>query len=586
MRTITRTRVEFRRGAVHLTCRGGMAALLALLAGCSSGASSAQQSEPDEAAAASTEGTGDADQGVCGGADGGGSGESAPCTTLTNATGSIIDGSGNSWTLAVVNGSFAVYENGAAAGFSTEVTQLAYIGHVVSQENAAGDWWSWTAGNWASEGDPTAACSASGGADGGVFTAGSGEQAKMADSFVDSIGANTHFGFGDTNWGSDRDTLIVPGLAKLGIRHLRDALDLSDTSVYPIFADVYDTVMTSTGTTISFDLVMPYPSQYGSCNAASVDVSNVIGNMPVANIDSFEGINEWNLFTSSSGLSCGHVWQTDLQQSQPALYANTKSNAQLASIKVLGPALGFLSFSQLQSDAESVGDLSASMDYGADHSYPGGEMPSTNISGYRQSVTALDGTKPFTVTESGYYTMPDGSQGISETAEGKYMSRFFLEYFNAGSLRTYVYDLIDDSDGAGTSEGNFGLMRGDGSFKPGATATQNEIIVLADPGAPFTPGQLDYSLNGAPAQVHHTLLQKRNGRMYLVLWQEVASYDDANQVDLTVAPVAVNVTLGQSFSAVNQYDVVSSATPFATAANVQSVTVQVADQAIVVEIVP
>jgi hypothetical protein len=566
--------------------RGGAVALVALVAGCSSTASSGQQSEPDEAAAASTEGGGgDADQNVCGGVDAG-TPESAPCTILTSATGSIIDASGNSWTLALVNGSFAVYENGAAAGFSTDVTELAYVGHVVSQENVAGDWWSWAAGNWASETDPTAACSASGGPDGGVFTSGSGEQARMADSFVDSIGANTHFGFGDTNWGSDRDTLIVPGLAKLGIRHLRDALDLSDTSIYPIFADVYDAVMKSTGTTIGFDLVMPYPSQYGSCNAASVNVSNVIGNMPVANIDSFEGINEWNLFNSSSGLSCGHVWQTDLQQSQPALYTNTKGNAQLASIKVLGPPLGFLSFSQLASDAHAVGDLSASMDYGADHSYPSGEMPSTNISGYRQSVAAMDGTKPFTVTESGYYTMPDGNQGISETAHGKYMSRFFLEYFNAGSLRTYVYDLIDDSDGAGTSEGNFGLMRGDGSFKPGATATQNEIALLADPGTLFTPGQLAYSLNGAPAQVHHTLLQKRNGRMYLVLWQEVESYDDANQADLAVTPVAVNVSFGQAFSAVNQYDVVTSATPFATAANAQNVAVQVADQAIVVEIVP
>jgi hypothetical protein len=569
------TRVGFPRVGVDVSLGGtaAFAAFAALIAGCSSDAPSGQQSEPDEAAAASTDGSGDADQNVCGGVDAGASGESAPCTLLTSATGSIIDASGNSWTLALVNGSFAVYENGAAAGFSTDVTELAYVGHVVSQENVAGDWWSWAAGNWASETDPTAACSGSGGPDGGVFTSGSGEQARMADSFVDSIGANTHFGFGDTNWGSDRDTLIVPGLAKLGIRHLRDGLDLSDTSIYPIFADVYDAVMKSTGTTVGFDLVMPYPS-------------NVIGNIPLANIDSFEGLNEWNLFTSSSGLSCGHAWQTDLQQSQPALYTNTKSNAQLASIKVLGPPLGFLSFSQLQSDAHAVGDLSASMDYGADHSYPSGEMPSTNISGYRQSVAAMDGTKPFTVTESGYYTMPDGNQGISETAHGKYMSRFFLEYFNAGSLRTYVYDLIDDSDGAGTSEGNFGLMRGDGSFKPGATATQNEIALLADLGAPFTPGQLDYSLNGAPAQVHHTLLQKRNGRMYLVLWQEVESYDDANQADLAVTPVAVNVSFGQAFSAVNQYDVVTSATPFATAANAQNVAVQVADQAIVVEIVP
>jgi hypothetical protein len=70
-------------------------------------------------------------------------------TTIPGAT-QITDAGGNVWTVA----GGVIYKNGATAGYSNAVTRLVYDNEVIYQENTAGGWWSWTAGNWASSNDP------------------------------------------------------------------------------------------------------------------------------------------------------------------------------------------------------------------------------------------------------------------------------------------------------------------------------------------------------------------------------------------------------------------------------------------------
>src|SRR5271165_2825878 len=71
-------------------------------------------------------------------------------TTIVPAT-NIVDASGNVWTLPA-NG--AVMENGAAAGYSANVTKLAYVGGVIWQGNSSGAWWSWNGTAWVGGADP------------------------------------------------------------------------------------------------------------------------------------------------------------------------------------------------------------------------------------------------------------------------------------------------------------------------------------------------------------------------------------------------------------------------------------------------
>jgi hypothetical protein len=74
---------------------------------------------------------------------------SAEGTTIPSAR-QILDSSGNVWT---VSGGI-IYENGALAGYSNDVTLLLYDNNIIYQENAAGGFWSWNGSAWLASSDP------------------------------------------------------------------------------------------------------------------------------------------------------------------------------------------------------------------------------------------------------------------------------------------------------------------------------------------------------------------------------------------------------------------------------------------------
>jgi Putative Ig domain len=78
-------------------------------------------------------------------------------TAIPSAT-QITDSSANVWT---VSGG-VIDENGAAAGYSNNVTLLLYDNKVIYQENSAGGWWSWNGSTWVSSSDPRTSSSPSG----------------------------------------------------------------------------------------------------------------------------------------------------------------------------------------------------------------------------------------------------------------------------------------------------------------------------------------------------------------------------------------------------------------------------------------
>nr|WP_294547210.1 cellulase family glycosylhydrolase [uncultured Rhodopila sp.] len=59
-------------------------------------------------------------------------------TVLAGSTGSIVDASGNTWT---ITGTGQVAVNGTADATTADVTELAYVGNAVWQENAGNLWW-------------------------------------------------------------------------------------------------------------------------------------------------------------------------------------------------------------------------------------------------------------------------------------------------------------------------------------------------------------------------------------------------------------------------------------------------------------
>jgi len=71
--------------------------------------------------------------------------ESADRSTVTSIGPTLCDGSGNVWAIAA-DGTMTM--NGQTVQYSARVIELAYVDHVLWQENADQLWWAWSGGAW------------------------------------------------------------------------------------------------------------------------------------------------------------------------------------------------------------------------------------------------------------------------------------------------------------------------------------------------------------------------------------------------------------------------------------------------------
>jgi len=166
------------------------------------------------------------------------------------------------------------------------------------------------------------------------------------------------------------------------------------------------------------------------------------------------------------------------------------------------------------------------------------------------------------------------------------MPRLFAEFFNRGVQRTYLYELADQGTDKTMREQNW-LVRFDMTEKPAYLAIKNLIDLLEEPEAPtFTPGSLDYSLTATASlsKVRHTLLQKSNGPFYLLLWQEVLSYNSVTKTEISVPPIPVTVSLKQPVGQATAYLPSQSTAAVGAYFNTNSINLNVTDQMLVLEL--
>ncbi|MGB3681943.1 MAG: hypothetical protein WA990_05600 [Rubrobacteraceae bacterium] len=398
--------------------------------------------------------------------------------------------------------------------------------------------------------------------------------AKRADSFVGSIGVNTHFRFLDTAY-NEKYPLVKKKLDALGVRNVRDGAFISPHD--RVNDLVYGRYRELARMGLRFNLIVD-PRKEGLRTVDSAKIAK-IASMVGPSLNSLEGPNEYNLSDNAN-------WAADLTAYQKNLYNAVKSNSSTKNKPVVGPSLG-------RPYPDKKPDLSAYADYANMHSYPGGRIPSDwGLDNYIiPAARKVGGSKPLMATETGYHTAANWNgphSGVSEKAMGKYTSRLALEYFNRNIAKTYTYELIDQKpDPKGTDrEENFGLLRNDGTEKPAYRALKNLIYLLEDPGPRFKPDSLNYSLGGDLKNVRRTLLQKRDGTFYLVLWQEASSYDPSAGRDISVPTRKVTLTLNQSVGATATYLPNASVSPVKKYAAPKQLALNVPDQPLIVELAP
>jgi hypothetical protein len=332
----------------------------------------------------------------------------------------------------------------------------------------------------------------------------SAERANSSDAFVDSVGINVHLHSRDTPYSNF--PRVQQALQDLQVRHVRDGL--IDTT----WKEYYDR-----------------HNQLGRAGIKGIFITSpnqseqLLLDYPRRMKDSFEGYEAPNEYDQ------GHDehWPATMTSFLENLNQNVKSDSGTSRFPVIGPSL---------TRPDSFGKLRGlcSFDYANLHNYFAGRNPGTrgwgsngygSIAWNLSNVGALCNGKPVMTTETGYQTDAGSKQGIPEEVAARYVPRVFLEQWLRGIRRTYLYELIDLPSARSTGDTGFGLLRSDYSPKPAYSALMNLLRMLVDPGPAYATQELGFKLTGDLSDVHHLLLQKRNGVFYLALWLEESSYD-------------------------------------------------------------
>lgn len=393
------------------------------------------------------------------------------------------------------------------------------------------------------------------------------ETARSADAFVDAIGVNIHRSCFDTAY-SNYAGVIKPRLLEAGIRHIRDGCP-SRTQL-----EFQNRLIDLSRAGIKAMLLC---SPRGTNTAA--DILPVLRPVSKA-LEAIEGPNE----TDGIGVMTykGLKFPDATRTYQNELFAAVKADPQLGKLPVVMTSI---------SDPERAPRLGRleSGDFANTHCYAGGGPPGFRWNWYLDRCqTNL--ARPVIASETGYHNATnhtDGHwiRGVTERAAGKYHSRLLAEYFQRGIVRTYLYELLDLKPQPDYSEANFGILRWNGEPKPAFTAIKHLIALLRDPGPAFTPGALEFSITADDQPVRHLLLQKRNGRFFLLLWANAISYDLKTKQDLRFDPQPTRLVFAQPIQSARAFLPLNGAEqPTVTFGPTRELVVRVPDHVMLVEI--
>jgi hypothetical protein len=396
------------------------------------------------------------------------------------------------------------------------------------------------------------------------------------------MGVNTHFGYTDEPYYSQADS-ISRLLRDLGIRYVRDGIDDSNwKQTWRIQRALFDNYGIRTLAVIGPRLSGTWPTPLDTSARATQTLLDTLKSRYADAVVAIEGPNEYDLSHGDAETD----WVAALTVYTRMLAACVRGDPAIAGLPLIAPSLCFGHESQ-------VGDLSSYVDCGNTHSYPGGNPPATGLASNMSNARIVCGAKPIWATETGYHTalnQPTGAghPGVSEEAQARYLPRLFAEYFRVGIAKTLTYEFLDEKpDSAGTDlERHFGIIRYDLSAKPAYTAIRNLIRILDDDTTAFAVSPLTYALSGDTAGVRHLLLQKRDGRYYILIWQETRSFDLSTKLDLSPAPRHVTLTFASVPAGLAVYHVNESSQAVARPQAALTLDLDIPDKLYIVECTP
>ncbi len=407
-------------------------------------------------------------------------------------------------------------------------------------------------------------------------------QAQKAYDFVDSLGVVTHINrlkgvLNDDGW-----AIISDAIADAGFRYVRTTV-VNDAAIARV-RKMHAKHGTKFNLRIDSRAIGGKHDQPLNPDAIENLVSQIKRVGPEA-ILSIEGPNEYNSQAKKHG---NRDWAKQLKTFTQLMYKRIKEDPEIGDKPVIAPSI----WRRLVPDYKAVGDLTGHVDRGCLHNYTGGRLPSYDLDKRIQDAKILTPNNRIWVTEYGYRTAD--KHAVSEATKAKYLPRFAAEFFIRPDVeRAFNYQIIDEWPISKQPDKAWGLLRNDFSKRPAYHAMKNTLALLDDKDGDFTPGTLDYDLGGDLKDVHSFLVQKKNGVFYLVLWQEVASYDPGARKELNPAPRLVKLTFNTPVAEVRTYlptgldipDPEAAKSPINNEKAPKTIDLQVPDQLLIIEIV-
>jgi hypothetical protein len=338
---------------------------------------------------------------------------------------------------------------------------------------------------------------------------------QSADRFLDSVGVNVHVTYLDTAYGHIDDWLAR--LRELGVRHVRDGIDLGNAASLPQLRKVAAAGMRLTLIT---SLDRPADQQLAAARALGPALEAV------------EAPNETDVAGPSD-------WAARLQQFMPSLRAAVDAQGP-PKPTIVGP-----SFVHGES-WKQVAAVADSWDVTNLHPYPGGQEPFANLDQELARAREQAHARPIMATETGYHNALRATSGqppVSEQAVAAYLPRLLMGYFAAGIERTFLYELADEKPdpGLAQAEQHFGLLRADLTPKPAFVAVRDLLQTVRRSDGPGQQRQLRVQ---APRDVKTLLLERRDGSSVLALWRPTSVWNVDGRTASAVRPVPATLRFG------------------------------------------
>ncbi|MBY3173509.1 calcium-binding protein [Rhizobium leguminosarum] len=391
-------------------------------------------------------------------------------------------------------------------------------------------------------------------------------QAVRINDIIRSFGIDTHIDYTDGKYSNVGE--VVKALDYLGLDTVRDHAPNSASD---------PNGQTHLGDAAEVGVQFVFSAQREVDPAAVAQRLHAFVQAHPGSVVGIEGPNEVNNWPVSyhglSGQAAAVAYQKDLS-------AAVNADPLLKNI----PVLGFTGYT-----------VASASDYTTIHTYAkDGDQPYSWLSREAGVQRAADPGKPLAITETGYHTSltadsNGGWEGVSEATQAKLLLNTLMDGAALGSKNTFIYELLDaysDPQGA-NQEKHFGLFHLDYSAKPAATAIHNLTEILEDDGATkasFSAGTVNYSIDGLPSSARSLLTEKSDGSYQIIIWNEPDIWNQSSDTAIQAAATAVKVNLGASFGSVKVFDPLTGTTAIKSLSNVSSLTLDVVDHPLIIEI--